>query len=58
MLHEGYKYRQDYTHGERISWRCIRRHNGCKGSAVTMKTTLLKSSFHTHDEEDDSDEKS
>lgn len=58
MIHEGYKYRQDYIHGERMSWRCIRRHQGCKGSAVTLGSKLLKSSGHTHDEEDSSDGKS
>lgn len=59
LLHEGFKYRQDYTHGLRTSWRCIRRHHGCKGCAVTKGNKLTKATEHTHDEEEvDSDEKS
>lgn len=58
LVHEGFKYRQDYIHGDRISWRCIRRHQGCKGAAATKGKKLLKTTEHTHDEEeDDSDDK-
>lgn len=53
LLHEGYKYRQDYCHGERTSWRCIRRHNGCRGCAVTKGDKLMKTTEHTHDEEEE-----
>lgn len=47
---EGFQFRQDYIHGERISWRCTMRHkHRCKATAVTLGSKLVKTSErHTH----------
>lgn len=53
LSHSGYKYYHDYSHGERTSWRCIRKNKGCRASAVTCGSQIIHiKQDHSHTKED------
>ncbi|XP_028174361.1 FLYWCH-type zinc finger-containing protein 1-like [Ostrinia furnacalis] len=56
LVCDGFKYRRDYLHGERVSWRCVRRQWGCKATVGTVGNELVKlSGVHSHPPEDADD---
>lgn len=55
LVHDGYKYRQNYKHGPRVSWRCVRKDHGCRGSATTLGSELNVTRYHSHGTEDSSE---
>ncbi|XP_052739962.1 uncharacterized protein LOC128198451 [Bicyclus anynana] len=43
ILQQGqYMYRKDYIHNDRITWRCVKRHSGCKATCVIKGSKLIK----------------
>lgn len=47
LLIEGYRFRQEYKSGLRVSWRCSTR--GCPATAVTIDRALHATRYrHTH----------